>query len=180
MRGRKPTPTVLFELHGKPNKARAQKPNKAEPKPVTGNLFEAPDWMSATQKIGWDYAIAHAPPGLLSHIDAGVLAVWVVAEDLHRRATVAQNNANSLMVKAPLTGTPLQSPYLAVINKQGLMMIKAAGELGFSPVSRPRIGAGAPLPMVPEGRMTDAGEARPSRPSFEDFLASHPDRQTQH
>src|SRR6187402_1396175 len=128
MRGRKPKPTILAALHGKPSHT-AKDARINEPIPVTGSLDDPPDWLNPAQQAGWRYAMTHCPPGMLAHIDRGVLAVWVVAEDLHRRAVVAQNNAASLLVKAPLTGTPLQSPYLAIINRQGVMMIKAAGEL---------------------------------------------------
>jgi hypothetical protein len=34
---------------------------------------------------------------------------------------------------------PLQSPYLAILNKQAQIMLKAAAELGFSPSSRSRV-----------------------------------------
>lgn len=177
MRGRKPKPTMLHALHGRPSKT-AKDERANEPQPVTGTLYDAPEWMNAAQKIGWAYAIEHAPPGLLAHIDRGVLAVWIIAEDLHRRAAVAQNNAATLLVKAPITGTPLQSPYLAIINRQGLIMIKAAGELGFSPVSRPRIGAGiAPSAPMP-GRTAQNGVPKGRALDLEAFLDSHPDNQT--
>jgi phage terminase small subunit len=177
MRGRKPTPTMLFNLHGKPNKGR--KANPEEPKPQTGDLCDAPGWMCDTQQACWKNAIEHAPAGLLAHIDRGVLAVWVVAEDLHRRAVVAQNRAASRLVQAPLASTPMQSPYLAIINKQGMMMIKAASELGFSPVSRPRIGAGVSTPPAGSERTNGARGSKPGS-GLEEFLASHPDRQTKH
>jgi hypothetical protein len=34
---------------------------------------------------------------------------------------------------------PLQSPYLAILNKQAQIMLKAGAELGFSPASRTRV-----------------------------------------
>ena len=33
----------------------------------------------------------------------------------------------------------MQNPYLAILNKQATVMLKAASELGFTPASRPRI-----------------------------------------
>jgi phage terminase small subunit len=169
---------VLFELHGKPSKGRAVK-KAVEPMPTTGDLSEPPEWLNEAQRAGWRYAIQHAPPGVLGHIDRGVLAVWIMAEDLHRRASVAQNNAGTLLVKAPNTGTPLQSPYLAIINRQGLIMLKAAGELGFSPVSRPRIGAGAPagIPAASLRTSPHAARGQKPRPTLDAFLDSHPDSQ---
>lgn len=170
MKGRKPVPTLLADLHGRPTKT---KPNPAEPQPQ-GDLEAPPDWLSESQKEGWRYAIENAPPGLLKLIDKGALAVWVVAEDLHRQAVKAQSGIG-LLVKAPNTGTPLQSPYLAIINRQGLIMLKAASELGFSPVSRPRIGVLSPLgiPTKPAGAANGKAKSGPRRP-LGDFLDDHP------
>ena len=173
MLGRKPKPTALHALHGDPGKRR-KNARANEPKPTTGALVDAPDWLNEGQLASWRYAIEHAPPGMLAHIDRGALLVWCTAEDLHRRAVMAQNNAGTLLVKAPNTGTPMQSPYLAIINRQGVMMLRAAAELGFSPVSRPRIGAG----VAPAGARASA--ATPRRMSLDDFLDRHPDRETQH
>jgi len=38
---------------------------------------------------------------------------------------------------------PMQSPYLAIANKQAQIMTKAATEMGFTPASRSRVS----LPM---------------------------------
>ena len=134
MAGRKPKPTTLKLIQGNPGKREL---NKREPQPV-GNLTDAPDWMTESQKEGWDYAIANAPRGLLKHLDASLLASWVVAQDLHRDA--AQKVAKyGMLVKTPNTGQMIQSPYMAVLNRQATLMMKAASELGFSPTSRSRI-----------------------------------------
>jgi len=42
------------------------------------------------------------------------------------------------MPESPL-GLPLQSPYLAILNKQAQIMRKAGAELGFLPASRTRV-----------------------------------------
>jgi hypothetical protein len=101
-----------------------------------------------------------------------------VAEDLHQRAVVAQNAAG-LLVKAPITGAPQQSPYLAIINRQGVIMLRAAGELGFSPVSRPRTSAGGSLQSTASESKNDDHGRKPKL-SFEAFLETHPDRQMKH
>src|ERR1700686_2894977 len=102
--------------------------------------------------------LTHAPAGLLKRIDRGALLAWVVAEDLHRQAATAQAKVGLLVrIKTKATadkddpGVPVASPYINIINQQAKIMLKAASELGFTPVSRPRIGAGAPvLPAGPE------------------------------
>jgi P27 family predicted phage terminase small subunit len=161
MRGRKPKPSALAALHGFP---RGRRPPVSEPKPV-GDLLAGPDWLSAEQQLGWGYVMANASPGLLKKIDRGALAVWVVAEDLHRQATTAQNKTG-LLVKAPNAEFPMQSPYLPVINRQAVIMLKAASELGFTPVSRPRVFAGGTMP----GESIHGGDT-----TLEDFLATDPD-----
>jgi P27 family predicted phage terminase small subunit len=134
LRGPKPTPTYLKMLRGNPGKRAL---NNNEPMPE-GDLTAPPDWMTETQKAGWNYAIEHAPTGLLKKLDRSVLAVWVAAEDLHRRAS-EQVDKFGILTKAPNTGLPIQSPYLPVVNKQAQIILKAAEQLGFTPASRTRI-----------------------------------------
>jgi P27 family predicted phage terminase small subunit len=134
MRGRKPVPSYLKVLRGNPGKRAL---NENEPVPE-GRLADPPDWMSESQQTGWNYAIEHAPPGLLKKLDRSVLAAWVVAEDLHRKAS-EQVEKFGILTKAPNTGLPIQSPYLPVVNKQAQILLKAAEQLGFTPASRTRI-----------------------------------------
>jgi phage terminase small subunit len=68
-----------------------------------------------------------------------VLAAWVVSEDLHRRAS-EQVEKFGILTKAPNIGSPIQSPYLPVLNKQAQIMPKPAEQLGFTPASRSRVG----------------------------------------
>jgi len=133
MSGRKPKPTWLKIVNGNPGKRPL---NTNEPQPV-GDLTSAPDWMSPSQKEGWDYAIAHSPRGLLKLIDRSVLAVWVVAEDTHRQASEKVTEQGLLMTTK--TGELVQSTYLPIQNRQALIMMKAGSELGFSPTARARI-----------------------------------------
>lgn len=45
-----------------------------------------------------------------------------------------------LLVKAPNTGLPIQSPYLPVLNRQTELARKLAAELALPPAQRNRIG----------------------------------------
>lgn len=147
MRGRKPKPTALHKQDGTLNVTR-HKSRKKEPVPP-GRLRTAPAWMSATQRAGWDYAVRNAPPSLLRRLDRSVLVVWVVAEDLHRQA--AQKLAESApVVASPKTGEPIANPYLAVLNRQAQIMMKAAAEMGFTPSSRARVNGGGAGDEDPE------------------------------
>ncbi len=46
-----------------------------------------------------------------------------------------------MLIKAPNTGEPMQTPYMHVVNKQALVMMKAAALLSFGPSSRAGIAA---------------------------------------
>jgi hypothetical protein len=81
-RGPKKIPTVLKELHGNPGK-RALPVD--EPDGV-GDLWAPPAWFDDEQRDQWNYAIDHAPPGLLTGTDREVLVVWVVACVEHAKA----------------------------------------------------------------------------------------------
>jgi P27 family predicted phage terminase small subunit len=131
----KPQPTALKKLHGRPGHHRM---NRAEPVPP-GALDEPPAWLTVEQAAGWRYALDNAPPGLLRRLDRGVLTIWVVAEDMHRRAAqlLERHNGESLMMSQGEQLYP--SSYLSIMSKQAMLMLKAVSELGFSPSARVRV-----------------------------------------
>jgi P27 family predicted phage terminase small subunit len=120
--------------------------NKREPKPV-GDLKEPPAHFDEELREVWNTAIENAPKGLLKKLDGSVLEAWCCAHVLHRKA-VAQVRSFGLLMKAPNTGLPIQSPYLPVINKQALIMLRAVDHLGFSPAARTRIFSDEPAPQA--------------------------------
>lgn len=146
MRGRKPKPTSLHRLAGTLNVTR-HADRKREPKAVGDLPAEPPDWMTDAQQAGWRYAVENAPSGVLKRIDRGMLATWVEAEERHRTATMMQakldlGSPTPLLVKQK-DGPLVVSPYIGILHKTAIIMIKAASELGFSPASRPRLVASA-------------------------------------
>jgi P27 family predicted phage terminase small subunit len=133
MKGRKPKPTWLKVIAGNPGNRAL---NDAEPVP-TGDLTAPPTWMNETQQTIWRDAIRQAPPGLLRELDESCLTVWVVAATMHRDASQRVARMGT-MVQSP-SGYPIQNPYLAVVNKQAAIMLKAAAEMGFTPSARSRV-----------------------------------------
>jgi P27 family predicted phage terminase small subunit len=112
-----------------------------KPPPLLDNLpvnLKPPDWLSHRQKYLWRTTIANVPVGLLSRMDAGMLTTWVIACDTHREAC-EKSRGLGLIVKSPNKGVPMQNPYLAIINRQAEIMIRAAGDLGFTPIARSRL-----------------------------------------
>ena len=134
MKGRKPQPTLL-KLVSQSQHLKKGGHDDFEP---AGELHAPPEFLSEAQKVGWRAVIKNAPCGMLRQLDETLLTVWVVAAGLHIEATMMLRK-DGMVVKAPITGTPVQSPYLAIINRQAEIMLRTASELGFSPTSRTRI-----------------------------------------
>lgn len=133
MRGRKPLPTIVKKTKGTLRKHRI---NPREPKPPSF-LGEPPEQMTEGAKEAWRLAISCAPEGLLTGLDANILAAWAVAADLFWRAQEGLGKTG-LLIKSP-NGFPVMSPYLAIVNKQAQLMSRAAAEMGFTPASRSRV-----------------------------------------
>jgi phage terminase small subunit len=144
-------------------------------------LADPPDWFDDDQRASWHYALEHAPPGMLRALDRSALVVWVVAEDLHAQASQMQQRMGLLVrvgkppAKDPETGEPVgpdertlqQSPFLPIINKQAVLMLRAADCLGFTPTARSGVQVADAPPTITMD--ADAIAAEP----LEDFL-DHP------
>lgn len=137
-------PTVLHliegtESHKKDGKTRRQR----EPKP-SGKIPEPPAHLSDAEVENWKQIIAAVPDGLLTSLDR------VVFESYIRAWTLSQSAAAMVRAQGPVLTTTLgnviQNPYLAVMNKQTLIAMKAAIEMGFTPAARTRIA------IVPNGK----------------------------
>ena len=132
--GRKPKPSWLKVVTGNPG----HRPiNEDEPLPE-GDIVEPPTWFDDAQKAEWSEAIRAAPPGLLKQLDKSMLIVWVCAKVMHAHAA-QQVSKYGALIKTPVTGVPMQSPYVSVMNRQAALMMRAAAEMGFSPSSRSRV-----------------------------------------
>lgn len=87
----------------------------------------------------WNMYLANAAPGHLTPIDAPLLArlcmALAYADEANEKIEVT-----GLLVKAPNTGLPIQSPYLPVLNRQTEMARKLAAELALPPAQRNRVG----------------------------------------
>lgn len=169
MRGRKPKPTVLKQLHQSHNPI-----NEREPIPQSDLSVEsdsAPAHFDDDMRAAWNYALENSPPGMLKAIDASVLECWVIAHCVHRRAVKALMTEASLVVPAaPGSAQMVQSPHLPIINRQAMIMMRAASELGFSPTARPRIGL-----TLGGGELNGPKHApAPGEESIDEYLARAP------
>src|SRR5436305_1441136 len=134
MRGRRPKPTRLKMLTGNPGKRPL---NTDEPRPEA-NIPECPPELGPLARQEWDRLVGElAALRLLTNLDRAALGAYCGAYALWAEAT-AQIQKYGAMIKAP-TGFPIQSPYLAIANRQAEIMMRIASEFGFTPASRTRI-----------------------------------------
>jgi P27 family predicted phage terminase small subunit len=74
--------------------------------------------------------------GILSKFDRGPLAIYCGAYAMWAEAMEALNEFGT-MIKSP-NGYLVQSPWVAILNRQAEVMLRIASEFGFSPASRSR------------------------------------------
>lgn len=165
--GRKPVPAVLRDLHGNPGKRAIP---EDEPEGV-GDLWAPPHYMDDDQRAQWHYALDHAPPGLLTGTDRNILAAWVNACVEYEKA-VKEVRTLGQVVKTR-DGNAIQNPFLGIMNRQVLLMVKLASELGFSPAARASLGSRAP--EFPNDAPT-GGRGRAIRGSLAAYLEQKPDK----
>ncbi|MEJ8570754.1 phage terminase small subunit P27 family [Microbaculum marinum] len=151
MAGRKPLPTHLKLLKGT---ARPHRMNKAEPKPVVATP-EPPDHLDEAARATFaGVAALLARHGVMTELDAGALARYVVIRgrwleaeaEVKRRGPVVKTSNDNI----------IQNPFLAVANRCLAQMAQIESEFGLTPSSRSRI------------RMAEPAEAADP---FEDFLS---------
>ena len=144
MRGRKPLPSNVVRLRGNPGKRRL---NDAEPKP-TAKIPSCPACLGEAARKEWMRLVRElAEVELLTGLDRGMLAAYCQAHALWVEA-VSSIGRYGTMIKSP-NGYPMQSPYVAVANKQVEIMVRIAAELGMTPSSRTRIRVGERPPEDP-------------------------------
>jgi P27 family predicted phage terminase small subunit len=134
MRGRRPKPTRVKVLTGNPGKRPL---NQLEPRPEPA-IPDCPPQLGDVAQREWNRLVHElAPLRLMTNLDCAALAAYCGAYALWADATEAIQKYGA-MVKSP-TGYPVQSPYVAIANRQAEIMMRIASEFGFTPASRSRI-----------------------------------------
>ena len=106
--------------------------------PVHVPIIEFPPELGPLARQEWDRVVGHlAATGVLSHFDRGPLAIYCAAYGHWVEATDAMQKYGTMM-KSP-TGYPVQSPYVAIANRQAEIMMRIASEFGFTQASRGRL-----------------------------------------
>lgn len=130
----KPTPTRLKILTGNPGK-RALNASEPQPEP---SIPDCPEELSPAARQEWERLVGELGKlRILTVLDRATLAAYCSAYALWAEATAAIQKYGT-MVKSP-SGYPMQSPYVAIANRQTEIMMRISSEFGFTPASRARI-----------------------------------------
>jgi len=153
MRGRKPTPSYLREINGNPGK---RPMNTKTPRPEV-RAPSCPRELPPVAKKEWKrLARQLVTLRLMTDLDRAMLGAYCQSFALWVEGVAAIRKFGT-MVKSP-SGFPMQSPYVAVVNKQAEIMIRIAAEFGFSPSSRSRIAVPPHFnPNLPAARYLNGG-----------------------
>jgi P27 family predicted phage terminase small subunit len=109
---------------------------KEEPKAIP--VVECPPELGPVARQEWDrIAGALTAVGRLTVLDRAALAAYCNAYALGVEALDAIQRYGAVM-KSP-SGFPVQSIYVSIANRQVEIMIRIAGEFGFTPASRSRL-----------------------------------------
>jgi phage terminase small subunit len=140
-RGRKNQPTALHRLHGTiETRHRQRPPDIAAP----GTLGEPPADLTPAEQDSWRHAIEHSPAGILARIDESIMRLWSVTEARYLHAKAMQDALDSgnklpLLVKTR-AGDLTPSPYVGIMNKSAVLMLRMVEQLGFCPTARVGLG----------------------------------------
>jgi P27 family predicted phage terminase small subunit len=128
-------------------------PNDAAPAPRAKSLTQkakkpaaavevlAPDCppeLGSVARAEWHRLLPElAALNLITHLDRGQLAIYCVAYAQWIEAAEFIQKFGSMVKTA--SGFPVQSPYVAILNRQADTMIRIASEFGFTPASRAKL-----------------------------------------
>ena len=101
---------------------------------------DCPPELGPAARREWDRLVGDLVKlNMLTNLDRAALAAYCGAYSLWADATEQIQKYGS-MIKSP-TGYPVQSPYMAIANRQAEIMLRISSEFGFTPASRSRIAA---------------------------------------
>lgn len=132
--GPPPTPTRLKLLRGNPGKRPL---NTKEPQPRV-SIPSCPKHLNQEARKEWR-RITHelAALGLISNLDRTALAIYC---DAYGRWVEASDNIRQFgLILKSTSGFPIQSPYLAILNKAIEQMRAFVVEFGMTAASRSRV-----------------------------------------
>jgi P27 family predicted phage terminase small subunit len=134
-------------LRGTYNPTRHGRDRAGEPVAPGDLPVKPPEGLTESQSAIWRQAMEAAPKGILKLADFHTFLTWVVAADQHEVARCEQarlDAASDQPLVVQRNGALAPSPYVDIMHRAQMRMMKAGEQLGFSPTSRPRLAPGQP------------------------------------
>lgn len=135
MAGRPRKPTALKKLQGTLQKCRTN-PDEPIPQIDLKNIV-APDYLTDSAKEIWTFALQAAPEGMLSSLDFGIFAQWVVCFDQFIQLSACIKEQGTFTKDGD--GNIKVSDILHHITKTAAILRGLENELGFTPASRSKV-----------------------------------------
>src|SRR5215203_4208277 len=159
----KPPSAASPELQAGDRKGKEKRPATAATAPEAAQLhdLECPAELPPLAREEWNRIVGELIAlGVLSRFDRGPLAIYCAAYAAWAEAIEAMQTFG-MMIKSP-SGYPVQSPYVAIANRQAEVMLRIAGEFGFTPASRSRnFSYAKSRSMLLEANTDPSGELKP-------------------
>lgn len=144
MKGRKPIPWAVQKLRGGTRKTHKPAPPEVPHPPAT--IPQAPEHLDPIAQEEWRRVAAIIEPlGMLTEADRAVLESYCLYYSQMLFASAQLRKVGAVYRRKD--GSPGLNPYWRIMGEANQHMLKAALELGLSPVSRERMKVERPKPQ---------------------------------
>ena len=135
MRGRPRKPTILKVIAGtyRPDRSPVNEP---APRPEIG---DPPAFLDDPQRVLWDEIVKKSPAGLLTAVDRGLVARYVVTLDAYAEGVKEWNRTGKVRIVTTPEGRESESPLLKALRRDLDPLRAMEAELGYTPAARSRI-----------------------------------------
>jgi P27 family predicted phage terminase small subunit len=169
--GRPPMSKALHALHGNPSHKNLH--DIKEPA-ARGPLGPPPEFLDEDAREVWLNLQNVMPLGIIASCDLPTMCAYCSSVALHRRAVVQLRETGGAVIRNH-DGDLVKNPWLFVQDRQAVMVLRFASELGLTPTGRASMAAR--LASAAGTGFAMPGEQRRSPSSrLEEYLAAKPDR----
>lgn len=135
--GAKPKPVAVKQILGAARASRRL--STCVPAPIAGEIPIPASVAGDPAAFGyWKHYTENAAPGHLAPLDGPTLGM--LCTSLARRDKAERAMGAEMVIKSPNAGIPIQSPWLAIINRQTVICERLMAALCISPAERNRLG----------------------------------------
>jgi P27 family predicted phage terminase small subunit len=169
--GRPPKSKSQHLLHGNPSHKKLADIHE----PVTrGPLGPPPEFLDEGAREVWLDLQNVMPRGVIASCDLPTMCAYCISVALHRRAVVQLRETGGAVIRNH-DGDLVKNPWLFVQDRQAVLMLRLASELGLTPTARAAMAARLATAAGTDFAMP--GERRRSPTSkLDEYLARKPDR----